>query len=341
MIAFCVTGGIGDTLLAVPVIQKIKEMFNERILVINFDKPSEIILKNIYDVDTLCFGGMVSHEQFYKNVKDCGLIIWNLFRKDHEGHCNLFTANNNSYKSIVSDMRKKYFINLSSDWKIEIKDLYNNAEMNMIRLSNEEDYYIDYRRYGIDVNFSDLNIDIPEKYIIKNKNKVDSLGDYFIFHDSRLYGNQATLKGWDIKKWNSLSEKILNSYNIKIVDFFNQKEKIFKNSIPSEEIIGSEGDFFDYLYLLSRCKNYVGTCSWPSVASIFLDDVNFIIMKGPSVRRWDFESKFANIIRKGECQGCFCIDIDDGSPSYQNKCRIGGKPCMNNINVEDIISLLK
>lgn len=340
MIAFCLTGGIGDAIFSVPVINKIKEVFQDDVVVLYFDHRSTPIIKTSCAVDLrLIERDFLSPDEVYSKISDCNLAIWNTFKIDNDGHCNFFYAIDKSKIGIVRERRELYLNNLSAVCGRKITDIRNHVKLGLMNfLSNEKDYYADFKRFGIDVSFEDVKLDIPQEVIDRNKKSIDSLGNYRIVHDSRLSShgkNMGFFKSWYTDRWEELCEKLQedNPYSI-IVHMVSEDQKPFDRCMDHKKFIGKDAEFFDYLYLISRSDLYVGTCSWPSIAAIFLKRTKFVILRGPTIKRWDFGNKFSTIIRKGDCQACQGINYE--CPFGNSK-----RNCMKNITVEEVLQEIR
>jgi ADP-heptose:LPS heptosyltransferase len=335
MIAFCLTGGIGDAILSVPIVRKIKEIFQQGVVVLYFDNRSTPIVKKMgaYDCRLIEKDTMSAHE-VYGKIEDCEMAIWNTFKIDNDGQCNFFHALHDRCIPIVRERRELYLKNLSSMYGKEIKNMREHLLSGLMEfLCNEHDYYADMKRFGIDVGYDDVNLEIPFDVVVRNKFVVDRLGEYSIVHDSRLSDEKNTMgffKSWYVDRWESVCQQLGGN----IVHMKSSGQKTFSGCVQHEDVIGGGATFFDYLYLLSRCKYYIGTCSWPSIAAIFLTGPKFTILRGPTIRRWDFGEKYSTVIRRESCQACQYIN-------YECRFKDGKRMCMESITVDDVIKSLE
>jgi ADP-heptose:LPS heptosyltransferase len=336
-VGFILTGGIGDAILWIAVAKKIQEMFDGDFVLLYFNNHMEPIVNTLENAETrfreIDYWG-TSEDTVKTNLSDCDLVVWNRFERDNDGLCNFFYAVNEEFIPYVRDKRAEYMANLSKDLGREVKSIDEEIYNGLIHiLVNEDDYFIDARRFGIDVSYEDVNIDIPDATIEKHDDMIRQFDPYVILHDSRL-DNIHHLKSWDFDKWNELSNNLSENMSCNIVHLLSSNQGAFDKSIIHSKIIGDDATFFDYLYLLKRSSLYIGTDSWPAHAAIFLPDTEFVFLKGPSSKRVDHMGKYSSIIRKGKCQACEYISLD--------KCILGRgtKKCMNSISVEEVINII-
>jgi ADP-heptose:LPS heptosyltransferase len=337
MIGYISTGGIGDAILSLPVIEKLKSYFNDEVVVLCFDVNSIPLFQSTRN-SVICHNTkkLLSLDESYIFLKGCSLAVWNRFETDNDGFNNYFYALDSSKLSIVREMREKYHKNLSNFLGRQVYDLRKEDQFSLITLfSSEENYYIDWNRFGINVSYNDLKPNIPQDVIDKNSKNVDHLGEYCIVHDSRLYSSIQNIKSWYFDRWQSVVDFILKNTGIKVVQFHDRKQVLFNGAISYTDVISSEAQFFDYLYLLSRAKFYVGTDSWPGHAAIFLPEVKFILLKGAVSKRWDHMKRYSSIIRKGKCQACEYISLEECT--FGN----GQKGCMKEIEVDDVVNEIR
>jgi len=335
MIGYIITGGIGDAILSVPVIEKVKSYFNDSVIVLCLD-PNMFPLIFSTGNPVKCYEGEFSIEGAYSLLKTCSLVVWNRFEADNDGFNSFFYALDSSKLNTVRRMRETYHENLSKLLGRKVYDLRKEDHLFLMNFfSSEKNYYADWNRFGVDVSYDDLNITIPNEFVIKNKERVDSLGNYCIVHDSRIHSFVQNIKSWYFDRWQEVVNFILEEVKFEIVHIHTKSQPLLSGVISHDEIIGSEAQFFDYLYLLSRSKFYVGTDSWPGHAAIFLPQVKFVLLKGAVSRRWDHEGKCSSIIRKGNCQACEYIPLD--------KCIFdrGQRGCMKKIEVNDVVNEIK
>lgn len=343
MIAFCMGGGIGDAILCVPVIRRMQSTFDEPIVVFYCDGNLTPILGTIPDVELRFFETYWWDSQLecVKNaVSDCSLIIWNRFESDNDEKCNYFYANDEKWLPFVRMKREEYRRNLSSELGREIGDLEEEVSRGlMFELSGDSNFYSDWNRFGIDVSYDDVHMDIPVEFEEKHAGAISKLGPYAILHDSRLPEDGKSrphwIKCWYTERWNQLSSHLSSEYGLCVVQMRSDLSPMFSGTICHEDIIGGDATFFDYLTLVKNSSLYVGTDSWPAHAAVFLKNPVFVILKGPSVRRWDHFNRYASILRKGNCQGCEYISLDDcifGS---------GARWCMDSIGIEDVKKVIR
>jgi ADP-heptose:LPS heptosyltransferase len=337
MIGYIVTGGIGDAILSLPIIEKLKVFFNDEIVILCFDincVPLLFYTKN--QVKCHNVKKIFSTNEVYSFLQECSIVVWNRFESDNDGLNNYFYAIDDSKIDIIRRFRETYHKNLSKSLGREILDLRKEDKLSLLTfLSSEENYYADWNRFGIDVSYDDLKIDIPQNTIDKNEKNVKNLGSYCIVHDSRLYSSTQNIKSWYFDRWQSATDFILKNFGMKVVQFHDREQLLFNGAISHTDVICPEAQFFDYLYLLSKSKFYVGTDSWPGHAAICFPEVKFILLKGAVAKRWDHFRRYSSIIRKGKCQACEYISLDECV-----FCR-GKKECMNKIEVDDVLNEIK
>ena len=338
MIAFCMGGGIGDSILCLPIIRKLQCLFEEPMVVFYCDRNLTPILSTLDCVELRLLETEWWDSQLdcvKKAVADCSLIVWNRFEADNDGKCNYFYANEDRWLGFVREKRETYRRNLSEELNRPIGDLEQEVYSGlMLELANDSNYFSDWNRFGFDVGYGDVNMDVPEDVEQKFSARLSEIGPYAIFHDSRLPrpGEEAPhwIKCWYLERWNELVKIVKETYGYTAIQMVGGINPLFDGAIGHPDLIGDGATFFDYLCLLKNARLYVGTDSWPAHASIFLPDTKFVILKGPSVRRWDHYGKFNSVVRKGICQGCEYISLD--------RCVFGrgSRSCMESISVYDI-----
>jgi ADP-heptose:LPS heptosyltransferase len=332
-------GGIGDSILCLPIIRKLQAQFQETFVVFYCDRNLTPILSTLENVklrflDTQWWD---SELQCVKSaVSDCSLIIWNRFEADNDGKCNYFYANDSRWIDFVREKRDLYSKNLSLELKRPIGDLEEEGHSGlMLELAYDSNYFSDWNRFGLDVGYDDVFMSVPEEIEEKHDRLISSLGKYAIFHDSRLpvlgHTCEHWIKCWYIERWNELVSRVKEDFECEVVQIISGQNPRFEGAVLHPDIIGRTTSFFDYLCLLRHSFLYVGTDSWPAHASVFLPDTSFVILKGASVRRWDHFGKYSSVVRRGNCQGCEYISLD--------KCVFGrgSRICMESIKVDDVI----
>ena len=337
MIGYILTGGIGDAILSLPVIEKISSILGEKVIVVCFDplviqifkySNVEVRYKEITTFDI--------PQTIYNILPDCSLAIWNRFEDDNDGFSSYFYALNKEKIDFVRKIRKVYYENLSKVIKRNVTNLKDEVLKGILQFfSSEENYYVDWNRFGIDVSYDDLNIPIPDCVVLRNKSYVESIGPYCIVHDSKMFSPIQKLKSWYPDRWERVIDFIQKELKIKVVHIHDSGQKIFPLTISHFDVIGTDAKFFDYLYLLSKAKFYVGTDSWPGHVAPFFPDVKFILLKGAVAKRWDHLRKYSTIIRKGNCQCCEYTLLE--KCVFQN----GLKTCMDKIIVEDVVNEIR
>jgi len=330
-IGYILTGGIGDCILSIPIIKKLNNIFNTKINVLFFTKASLPILQTLdycipkySDIDL-----SLDYKKIYEELNFCDLIVWNRFEKDNDGFSNFFYAKNEKFIDFVREKRNLYLKNLSEVVGREIKDVKHTFPSVVPFLNLESNYYVDWNRFGLDIKYKDLDIEVPKS--IKNSEFIDKIDNLCIFHDSRLeeLDRSYSVKSWDRDKWEDLVVRLKKKFFI--VHFNNINQTPFFGSTSIFKLLGGNPNFFDYLYLLDRAKLYIGTDSWPAHAAIFLKNTKFILLKGAVSKRWDHNKKFSDIIRKGKCNCCEYISLET---CIFDK---GMKRCMKSILVEDVL----
>ena len=343
MIAYCMGGGIGDVILGLPVIRKLQALLKEKFVIFYCDGNLTPLLSTLQDVELRFFETYYWDSQLdcVKNaVSDCSLIIWNRFEGDNDDKCNYFYANDLKWLDFVREKRELYSRNLSKELGRPIGDLQEEAGTGMmLELAFDSNYFSDWNRFGIDVGYEDVSMEVPEEIEQKHASSIARLGRYAIFHDSRLPFPGKTrvhwIKCWYLDRWNELSRKVGEFYGCQVVQLRSEDSPKFDGTIDHSDIIGSDATFFDYLCLLKHSVLYVGTDSWPAHAAVFLPQTAFVILKGASVRRWDHMNRYTGVLRKGNCQGCEYVGLDE--------CVFGrgARGCMDAIAVSDVEETIK
>lgn len=335
MVGFCLVGGIGDAILLSPVIRDLGEKYGGVEVVIYDTNVSAIMdsLKLKYHI--IKYDGRISTDRQVSSTHDLlktrgiSLAVWSAFRKDHEGFCNLFIAVDDSVRKIVDNKRDIYYRNLSKDMGKDIlpaKIGGDNFEIIKF-MSVEKDYYAQWRRFGIDVSHSDICFDVPE---IKN-DMLNDIVPYCILHDSRMSSDgRLCTKSWYRERWEVIVPYLKDNYGLNVIHFQSNGQTIFKGCLSSNDFLPKNKSFWDYFDLLRRSELYIGTDSWPAHAAIVLPKLKSLVLKGSVCYKLDHFSNYSSIIRKGECQCCEYL--------YLENCvfRDGKKTCMDEIKIEDV-----
>jgi hypothetical protein len=265
---------------------------------------------------------------------DCEMVVFNKFRRDHEGRMNFFVPVSGKWKDEAVEMRSLYLKNLSLGGKkrfIEECD-----PLRLITFFNSEDsYFADWRRYGADVGYGDVRLDVRPS---SRAAKIAELGSYAVVHDSKfpeLGGRTAYLtKAWYGAEWSKVCCRLRDEMDLKVVQMgFGDQPAFDSSAVTSCSVLGIMAGFWDYWHLLAGARLYVGTDSWPAHAAILMRGPQFVLLKGAVSRRWDHGGRYSRIIRKGKCQAC------EGPQVSSMHCiwRQGSHECMNLITADDVI----
>lgn len=334
MVGFCLSGGIGDAILLLPVIQKLNSLYSG-VEVVVYDQNIVVIIESIgvkchliEDYKRLSVSEWVLMTHNLLRSRGISLAVWSSFKTDHEGLCGLFLAVEDSAKKLVEDKRRLYYENLSKAIGKTVSSLKprdNNLDVVKF-MSEEKDFFAEWKRYGIDVSHSDVFLNSPD---IKNE-ALDKLSPYCILHDSKMATDTTFCsKSWYLDRWEALVP-YLKSRNFNVIHFQSRDQSLFKGCLSSNDLLPEKRNFWDYLDFLKRSSLYIGTDSWPGHAAIVLKDNKFIILKGSVCYKWDHFSKYSTVIRKGKCQCCEYLSLE--------KCVFGNgqKGCMDKISINDV-----
>ena len=334
MIAFFQTGGIGDAILGISPMKKLVEMHG-KVILLYYDHLVPQVMQGVEGIVSMRMVKETkpSIKTLSDIVPEASMVVSNKFMKDHKGRLNFFLSLD-EYMQFESDlMYGVYFRNFMRDFGLEFgKSLSMGAVMDM---SRECDYFADWRRYGIDVDYSDVEIPIHQYTIDRNESAVSEIGDFVVVHDSRLGSGVPYVKAWTADRWNDLCGR-LSDRGLRIVQFVSDGQETFHESVvPHHSVIGKDAMFQDYLYLLSKSFMYIGTDSWPGHAAIFTTGPRYILIKGAVSRRWDHNEMYATIIRNGSCQSC------EGPAFSAHSCMWGmDAACMKSISVDDVMEVV-
>jgi len=342
MVVFFQTGGIGDTILGTAVIKCLNRYYGEKIGVLCLNP---LVAQALIGVNYISFVKQVRPDQcrtmedLERVCPEAELIIFNKFRRDMDGQLNFFCPIGDKYIENSRSFRQKFIKSVNDDLHTKATRLEDIAPLKLIRhFNNEEDYFSDWRRYGLDVSYDEVGLDIYDYTIERNAENLPS--DYFIVHDTKLPTMSGRsvypIKAWYANEWSKLCN-MLHQDGRKIVQIVGADQPLFNHAIPHYDIIGHDAMFQDYLHLLSESKMYIGTDSWPAHAAIFIQKPEYLLLKGAVSRRWDHGGSYSNIIRVGKCQAC------EGPPTSAHKCiwEAGNHSCMTKITAEMVMSKIK
>lgn len=340
MIAFFQTGGIGDTILGLAVFKHLVEEYGDVAFLHYNHMVPQVIQGNCKPkfirkmTPTMC----KDMDAVIKFVPEVDMVVFNKFRKDHEGKLNFFCPTSEAMNGEARMRRETYNKNFMNEYGLDFGRVDPLSLMNMF--NSETDYFSDWKRYGIGVGYSDVGIDIHDYTVARNVDAVSSLGKFAIVHDSKMPVNGESiypLKAWYMDRWKAVCDSMVHDFGVKVVQIMNGDQEPFSDSvIPHFDVIGKDAMFQDYLYMLSMSSLYVGTDSWPAHAAIFIDGPEYILLKGAVSKRWDHERRFSTIIRKGNCQAC------EGPLSASSNCiwKSGSRECMDMIAVSDVMGAI-
>lgn len=340
MIGYCLTGGIGDAILSLPVIKALSREYGEGISVCYFNRNVGQVLEGNADLeraDFLDINFASERRTLHRHFSDCRFIVFNRFYRDNDGDLNYFYASDDSELGEIRKRKEMYRHELSRAVGHRVAMSPSPTERLAIAnfLSAEDDYYVDFKRFGLDVEYDDVELALSEDAV-----KVVSeygMGDYAIVHDSRMPNTNGdglyAMKSWYLDRWNEVCAHLSDKHGLRVVKMSEVGQPIFDGVTFHTEIIGDRPQFADYLALLSRCRIYVGTDSWPSHAAICLRDPKYVFLKGAVSKRWDHGGRFGRTIRMGGCQSC------EGIPGSLDTCiwEQGTKKCMDLITVDEVV----
>jgi hypothetical protein len=219
MIAFGMSGGIGDAILGQPIVKKIKEVFNEEVALFYYDKTVGQVLSHNYDFAHGPFftNGVDGRDKraLYKEARKqgCSLLIFNSFLLDNDDQWNIFYALDESRIDIVRERREVHLKSFNEKLKTNVdslNDLHSLTVLNNLGL--EDSYYADFRRYGFDVSEEEIVLDIPDWANEKTAEWRKNNPEYAVIHDSRLETKyrkdkeHAILKSWYADRWEGVAQ---------------------------------------------------------------------------------------------------------------------------------------
>jgi len=353
MFTYFLSGGIGDAILDGPAGRIVAMERKEKARVVTFDHKVKQVLAGqdwIEEiVDRTDLEDFRSYEQAHAtHANDASIIMWNYFIKDNDDEMNYFYAPVPEALPAVRERRKLYCERLSKQLGKEIVNINpQNALGLSIYFSNEDYYYADWNRFGVDVSYEDVDIQVDQAAEKRIEESSCLFDPYVILHDSRLpkagSNKPYVLKSWYEDRWCELDDWIRRKYGAQVIQMSSPGQPRFGRAMLHTDVIGHSACFQDYLALLKHCYMYIGTDSWPCHAAIFVRDPKFVVLKGHVSKRWDHQGRFSTIIREGGCQACeFAAD---GVVSEQKEClfSLEKHECMKKITVsrveETIISL--
>jgi ADP-heptose:LPS heptosyltransferase len=342
MIGFFVQGGIGDAILAQPVLKKLKETYSDDICLFYFnDLVAQVLEHNFEDASLFVRAKSDKRQwrdQVYKQAEDlgCDFVFSNILIKDHEGFLNQFYAIKPAFMELERQKRQVYLSNLSERIGFEIKNVKDHLFDVMRQYSIEDNCYVDINAFGINVSYDDMILDVPQIYYDKIQHWLDENPKFAIVHDSSMPSFEGKarmlMRSWELDRWNEVSKALVNK-GFKVVQLTGDGYPIFEGAVTQKEAVGDKMQFYTILALLSRCDLYVGTDSWPNSAAVYHRQPKYIVMKGPSVRRWDHQYKYADIVRSGSCQGCESYVASLDSCHFQEQKKL----CMTSITAEQVL----
>jgi len=281
-------------------------------------------------------------ENVREAVPECGMVVFNKFRRDHERKLNFFCPFSDEYKAEAASYRDRYLAEIckmAGVRKADLEDFSPNWMLN--RFNHETDYFADWKRYGFDIGYDGVGVPIPEGMDERHP-AVAELGRFAIVHDSKYpdCNGESTylMKTWFGPRWSSVSRRISEELGLQVVQIASPRQPIFWSGAKRHAgVIGADAVFGDYLWLLSKCQLYVGTDSWPAHAAVFVREPKYVLLKGAVSMRWDHGGRFSRIIRKGECQAC------EGPSMSVRQCiwQHGTQQCMELITADDVIVAAK
>lgn len=346
MIAFFQTGGIGDAIMGTAAIRCLAERYGD-VGVLYFNPLVPQVLDGRDGVAWTRH--MPAHKcrsmrSIKEAVPECGMVVFNKFRRDFAGRLSFFVPMGDDCRQYLDDASEYYERYLAAicdmvGRKRGSLDDFDHFWL-MRAFNRETDYFADWKRYGFDVGYEDVGVPMPQGMEDRHP-KVAEMGDFAIVHDSKypVDGESAYLmKSWYGPRWGEVSRRIYEELGLPVVQIAGLRQPVFWSGAKRQsEIIGPDAVFEDYLWLLSRCKLYVGADSWPAHAAIFVREPKYVLLKGAVSMRWDHGGRFSRIIRKGDCQAC------EGPPMSVRECiwERGTHQCMNLIAAEDVISAAK
>jgi len=333
MIIFCLTGGIGDAIMATSVIPALEEKYG-KVKVVHFeDLVGQVVgMSERFPEDELL--NLADVGKYYPEAE---MAVINKFRKDNDGELSYFYALGDSMLEHVRNLRSKHIDGVRRLLGVEdaVESLYDIESLRLLRaMSGETSYFADWQRYGIDAGYEGVHLD----HMNMTTHEIRRLGDFAIVHDSRLPGpsgkSSYLMKAWYPNRWNSLCARLTKK--MPVVQIMSGDQPLFEGAIPHTDVIGGDAVFSDYLDLLRSSAVYIGTDSWPAHAAICTKGPKFVILKGAVSNRWDHDGRYSRIIRVGNCQAC------EGPRGANSSCfwRAGSHQCMDLITSDLVYNVV-
>jgi len=336
LLAFFQTGGLGDAILGTGPMRRLIEDHGPIVMA----HCERLIPQVTQGMDGILFNyrikGSSTVDDMRRSLPGVTMVVANKFLADHRGRPSFFIPLHKSMEDEAEIRYLTYCNNFQRDFSMPFA-VENFSVETIRRMSAESYYFVDWNRFGFNVGYEDVRVDIHDYTRERNEKGVDRLGKYVIVHDSRLVSGGTYVKAWEYGKWEKVCE-YLREMGLFVVQMMSSgQDKFHECVIPHCDIIGKNAMFQDYLYLLSRSAAYIGTDSWPGHAAIFLRDPKYILIKGGVSKRWDHNGSYAEIIRKGDCQAC------EGPTFTAHSCVWGrtDRECMSLITPEDVMERLK
>ena len=312
MVAFFLTGGVGDAILSTAVIKELSALYGP-LLALNFNRLAQQVLEGqpgIAEVRHMAAHECRSMAKIAAACPEAEMVVFNKFRVDHQGRLNFFCPLSESMHAEAESRRGMYMEALRRQARVTASGIEQIDTYRLLTFFNsEQSYFADWNRYGIMASYENVGL-IPVAGKPSRVSKIPNLGRYAIVHDSKfpdVTGKTTYVtKAWYGPRWSVLCRRLKSELGMdNIVQMCGLDQALFDSSaVKSEDVLGVGAEFWDYLELVRRSALYVGTDSWPGHAAILLKEKPaFVILKGAVSRRWAPRREIRHHHTKGPVPG--------------------------------------
>ena len=342
MVAFFLTGGLGDAILGMSVVKELSAIYGP-LLALNFNPLTRQVIEGqpgVAATKQLPADQCRSMANIAAACPDVEMVVFNKFRRDHKGLMNFFCPLSKPMCAEAESRRIRYMEELARQTGVKAGRLEDIDTYRLLKYFNSEDnYFADWNRYGIPAGYEGVVLQpVPGKPSPRTS-FFSKLGRYAVVHDSKFPGldgkSNYITKAWYGPRWSQVCRRLTSDLGMdSVVQMCSKEQPMFDQiAVRSEDVFGARADFWDYLELVRQAALYVGTDSWPGHAAVFLKGTAFVLLKGAVSRRWDHGCRYATIIRKGSCQAC------EGPAMSVSRCiwANGAHTCMDSITADDVI----
>jgi heptosyltransferase II len=231
------------------------------------------------------------------------------------------------------------FLGVPHVWRVKRK----------MRLQNKHpvDQYIALLRFhGINIEAASFSFGIKDEDIAFADNflKQNGIGPQDTIGGILLLAAWS-LKSWPIEKWNTLAETLKNQYGIRLLNLGKFPNSEFGQRIAgktsSQIIAGDKTTLAQAKALLKRCQFFIGPDSSLLHLASCLDIETIGLYGATSSERFYPYFHQKNIIYPKKKLACMPCYPGPGPSCCNDKIRYDFGPCMEEIDVGDVLALLK